>query len=271
MQPPDSAELCNLAVRAALRSGEVLARGFGTAFEIDSKDGKHDLVTEYDKRVEKLIIEMISKLYPDHGFLAEESGTSGDTDGQVLWIVDPLDGTVNFARGVPMFSVSIAAAVEGVVVCGVVYNPMVGELFVAEKGKGASLNGAPIKVTTCKGLRQGVVATGLPYNVAENPHHCIDQLAHIAHLGIPIRRIGSAALDLAYVASGKFDGFWEVILRPWDFAAGKILVEEAGGKVTSLNGSPVCETRAGPIVATNGILHAETLDHLSRYDYNTDS
>ena len=258
--------LTNRATRAALRSGEILRKGFGTPFQVESKTTKHDLVTEYDKKVEKEIIRLVHDEFPTHSFLAEESGESGDGKDDYEWIIDPIDGTVNFAHNIPMFCTSIAVAYKGEPIVGVIYNPMVNELFVAEKDRGATLNGRKIEVTKTEEITDGVVATGFPYNVAENPHHCIDQFAHVAKLGIPIRRIGSAAIDLAYVSCGRFDGFWEVVLNPWDFAAGILLVQEAGGKVTTLEDKPVPTRERSSIIASNTILHKQAVEHLAYYE-----
>jgi myo-inositol-1(or 4)-monophosphatase len=252
------------AVQAALKAGDILRRGFGSSFQISSKPGRHNLVTEYDNAAEKAIIQYIKSLYPDHGFLAEESGPTGSASAPVLWIIDPLDGTVNFAHQIPMFSVSIAAAIQGEVVSGVVYNPLVNELFVAEKGKGAFLNGTRIQVTANKTFDESLIATGFPYNVEENPHHCIDSFTQMLKLGIPLRRLGSAAIDLAYVASGRFDAFYEVMLYPWDAAAGKLLVEEAGGKVTHWDGSIRKFDTKETLLATNGHLHQQMVSQLGK-------
>jgi len=257
-------KMTNLAVDVAKKAGSLLKEGFGTSFEIQAKDGRHDLVTEYDKKSEKLIIDEISKAFPSHSFLAEESGTSGEK-GDIQWIIDPLDGTVNFAHGIPFFSVSIAAYDHKEVVLGVVYAPMLGELFVAKKGHGAYLNGKKLSVTKTKELQKCIVATGFPYNIQENPFHCIDQFTHIAKLGIPIRRMGSAAIDLSYIAAGRFDAFWEVVLNPWDFAAGLLLVTEAGGHITNLEGQPIDVEQRSSIVATNEVLKPIVLKHLSNY------
>lgn len=256
----NNAELLTVAVQAALQAGGLLRQGFGTAFEISSKEGHHNLVTTYDKLAEKTIAETVGKRFPTHGFLGEESGHQ--KSGSILWIVDPLDGTVNFAHNVPVFSVSIAVAVEGKVVVGVVYQPMTDELFWAEKGKGSFLNGKPLKVSTQMKLSEAFLATGFPYNVSEDPLSCIETFVKLTRKGIPIRRLGSAALDLSYVAAGRFDGYWEVTLQPWDIAAGLLLVEEAGGKVTRYDGSPCNPTEAGPVLATNKHLHTQILEVL---------
>ncbi len=258
---PNTSQLLNLAIRAALEAGHILLRGFGTLFEISSKPGKHNLVTEYDKLSEKTIITTILNEFPDHSFLAEESGISSP-GGTVTWIIDPLDGTVNFAKTIPNFSVSIAACINSEIVCGAVYQPITKELFFAEKGKGAFLNGSPLKVTTTTTVQEAFLSTGFPYNVDQNPLHCIETFSSIAKLGSPIRRLGSAAIDLSYVAAGRFDAFWEVVLEPWDLAAGKLLIEEAGGTVTKYDGSAIDPLIRGPVIATNTHLHPEMLKRL---------
>ena len=243
------------AVEAALQAGTLLKQGFGTHFAVRSKEGIHNLVTEYDHRSEKLIIDFLRQETPNSHFLAEESGlTRGNEDG-VVWIIDPLDGTVNFAHKIPMFAVSIAAEKNGEVISGVVYHPLVHELFVAEKGKGAFLNGQRLSVSQVSELPEAILATGFPYNLVENPLQCIDHFVDILRLGIPIRRLGAAALDLAYTAAGRMEGFFEVSLAPWDCAAGKLLVEEAGGKVSSWDGMVFDIRSYRPILASNGRIH----------------
>jgi myo-inositol-1(or 4)-monophosphatase len=251
-------ELLQCAVQAALKSGKILKEGFGTHFKISNKEGRNNLVTEYDHLSEKTIIEHINQNYPDHTFLAEESGETGlDKPGVVRWIVDPLDGTVNFAHSLPIFSISIAAELDGEILCGVVYHPMLDELFTAAKGKGAFLNGNPIQVSTTEYLYSSFLVTGFPYNVDKNPSNCVDTFVSIIKSGIPVRRLGSAALDLAYVAAGRFDGFWEINLNPWDVAAGILLVREAGGLVTQYNKAPY-NLMDKSILATNGRVHDES-------------
>lgn len=240
------------AVDAALKAGTILRNGFGTSFDISSKEGRHNLVTEYDTAAEKAIIGHITALFPDHVFLAEESGSTGQfRPDTVQWIVDPLDGTVNFAHGIPIFCVSIGAVVNNDIVCGVIYHPLLNELFTAVRGQGARLNGTPLHVSSPTTLQDSILVTGFPYNVHENPRNTIGHFSRIVGMGIPVRRLGSAALDLAYVAAGRFDGFWEVKLHPWDVAAGKLLVEEAGGTVTHYDGSPY-RLDGDTIIATNG-------------------
>ena len=264
MEQIDTSHLTFIAIQAALSSGDLLRKGFGTSFQIESKPGKQNLVTEYDKASEKRILSLIAKEFPDHRFLAEESGSSPPSSSSVVWVIDPLDGTLNFAHHIPVFTISIAATVDKKVVSAVVYQPITQELFVAEKGKGAYLNGNRISVTQTQSIEQAMMATGFPYNVDKNPLHCIESFAYMTQLGVPIRRLGSAALDLAYVAAGRFDTYWEVSLYPWDMAAGKLLVEEAGGKVTHWDGSPHLIFNNDSILATNGPLHAPMITHLNQ-------
>jgi myo-inositol-1(or 4)-monophosphatase len=257
-----SAELTFVAIQAALSAGALLRQGFDTAFEIQLKEGKQNLVTEYDKASEKNIISSIFQHFPDHAILAEESGDIHRGKSPITWIIDPLDGTVNFARNIPVFSVSIAAAIDHQIISGVVYQPITQELFIAEKGKGAYLNGKRISVSKTDQFDNAVMATGFPYDVDKNPLSCIDRFAIIQAKGVPIRRLGSAAIDLSYVAAGRFDAFWEVGLNPWDMAAGKLMVEEAGGKVSHWDGSPHKVFAYDTLLASNGILHQEMIEHL---------
>ena len=256
-----NSEFLNLSIQLALEAGSLLKEGFGSSFKISSKEGKQNLVTEYDKKSETLILEKIAKKFPQHGFLAEESGASVKKQ-EITWIIDPLDGTVNFARNIPLFCVSIAVAVGDEVVCGVVFQPMTQELFFAEKAKGAFLNGSCLRVSSVSCLEDSFLATGFPYNVDENPLHCIEVFSSIAKLGAPIRRLGSAALDLSYVAKGRFDAFWEVVLQPWDIAAAKLFVEEAGGSVSRYNGTSFSIFEKGPVVASNSLIHSALIQRL---------
>ena len=253
-----------IGIEAALLAGEILRQGFGSHFSITSKEGKHNLVTDYDHKSEKAILEFIQENVKDSHFLAEESGEVGKDLGGIYWIVDPLDGTVNFAHEVPFFSISIAALKDGKTVSGIVYQPITHELFVAEAGKGSFLNGKAIHVSEVFRLEESILATGFPYNLAKNPFHCIEHFVDILKLGIPIRRMGSAALDLAYTAAGRFEGFFEVELGPWDVAAGKLLVEEAGGKVTHWDGRPFDIHSGETIFASNKHIHDATAAILNR-------
>lgn len=246
--------LSAVAVRAAIKASHLLKKGFGTTFKIENKEGKNNLVTEYDKASEKCIIEEIRKHFPHHGFLAEESGSSSGSD--ILWIIDPLDGTANFAHGIPWFSISIAATLGETILAGVVLNPMTGDLFSAEKGGGAFLNGEKLKVSAESNIDKAMLGMGFPArSLEDNPLHCIDRLAEFVEQGIPLRRMGSAALDLSYVAAGRFDGFWELTLQPWDIAAGQLLVEEAGGKISHYDGKTRPLLSTGTFLASNSVLH----------------
>lgn len=262
--------LTTVATLAAQKTGEYLKKGFRSHFNVEIKEGRHNLVTEIDLRAEDLIIEFISGFFPDHSFLGEEKGAIIKDENAIQWIVDPLDGTLNFIHKVPVFTVSIAATFRGEVLCGVVFQPMTGEFFIAEKGKGAYLNGDRLQVSTTSLLENAYAATGFPYNLHEDPYHCIEVFSNFAKMGTPIRRMGSAVLDLAYLAAGRFDIYWNVHLKPWDYAAGKILVEEAGGKLTTFHSEPYNELIEGPVAASNGILHEQLIGGLSIHnDQNT--
>jgi myo-inositol-1(or 4)-monophosphatase len=253
--PEELSHITLIGVEAALQAGDILKRGFGTELTITSKAGRHNLVTEYDLLSERSIIQFIRQNIPSSQFLAEESGNVGKKSSSILWIIDPLDGTVNFAHQIPVFAISIAAQKEGQTVSGVIYQPMSQELFVAEKGIGAFLNGRRIKVSDIKSLDKAFLSTGFPYNLFENPDACIDHFTDVLRAGIPIRRLGAAAIDLAYTAAGRFDGFFETSLAPWDCAAGELLIEEAGGKVTHWNGKKFDLFSKKPLLATNGRIH----------------
>jgi myo-inositol-1(or 4)-monophosphatase len=255
-------ELTFVATQAALQAGALLRSGFDTQFSVKSKEGIQNLVTEYDHASEEAIIGLIRRHFPEHGILAEESGAS--KKHTVTWIIDPLDGTVNFARSIPVFSVSIAVAIEQQIVSGVVYQPMTQEIFIAEKGKGAFLNGKQIFVSKADHFNSALLATGFPYNVDQNPLQCIEKFAQLQAKGVPIRRLGSAALDLAYLAAGRFDAFWEVGLNSWDIAAGKLLVEEARGTVTHWDGSRHKIFGYETLLASNGLLHQAMVEHLKQ-------
>lgn len=246
-------------ISATHAAGRILADGFGSSFTINSKEGRHNLVTEYDLRCEALLREQLAAILPGSGFLGEEGGAT-NADAAAQWIVDPLDGTVNFAHGIPIFCVSVALQVDGTIVIGVIHHPLLNETFWAVRGEGAWLNGKRLQTSSTTSVHDSILVTGFPYNVQDNPERCIDQFSTVVRLGIPIRRLGSAALDLAYLAAGRFDGFWEVRLHPWDMAAGVLLVEEAGGMVTHYGGRSFVLAHDS-IVATNGHMHDE-LVHL---------
>ncbi|PWU15312.1 MAG: inositol monophosphatase [Chlamydiae bacterium] len=257
-------EWASFATEIALSAGDVLRKGFGSPFAISSKPGKQNLVTEYDKASENLLITAIKSCYPTHSIIAEEGGFYIQQESQVTWIIDPLDGTVNFAHEIPLFSISIAVAVDKEIACGVVYQPMTRELFVAQKQEGAFLNGRLLNVSPVSQINQALLATGFPYDVHKDPLHCIENFSKILRTGTPIRRLGSAAIDLAYVAAGRFDGFWEVGLNSWDMAAGMLLVKEAGGMVTHYDGTEHQIFGYYNLLATNKYLHPIMIDYLNK-------
>jgi myo-inositol-1(or 4)-monophosphatase len=240
------------AERIAREAATVLREGYGQAQEVNYK-GAVNLVTEWDRRSEELIVGSIRAAYPGHAILAEEGGRTHGT-GDYLWIVDPLDGTTNFAHGLPVFAVSIALTQGGRPVVGVVADALRQEVFAAEAGGGAMLNGRPVRVSTTEALGASLLATGLPYDVRTNPDNNLDHFVNFAVRSRAVRRIGSAALDLAWTASGRFDGYWEYRLFPWDVAAGALLVAEAGGQVTDALGGPDFLSGAS-ILASNGRIH----------------
>lgn len=248
--------MLDFAIETAREAGRVLAERFGRVSLAVSHKGDIDLVTEADLAAERLIVERIRSYYPRHAVLAEESGASepeGADTSAYKWIVDPLDGTTNYAHGYPCFCVSIALEHKGELVIGVIYDPTRDEMFAAERGAGASLNGRRIRVSAIDDLNQAMLCTGYPYDVRGRDNFARNFTNFIMHAQ-GVRRDGSAALDLAYVACGRFDGFWEEGLRPWDVAAGVLLIEEAGGRVSRYDGSPF-GIYAPPIMASNGIIH----------------
>ena len=229
--------LLNIAVRAARRAGEIIVRSLVRleSLEVTSK-GRNDYVSEIDRAAEREIIDIIHKHYPDHAILAEESGSSGESE--TVWIIDPLDGTTNFLHGFPVFAVSIAAQQRGKLEIGVIYDPMRQEVFTAARGGGAHLENHRIRVSKQRGLEGALLSTGFPYRTDE-PYadNYFAMFRALTTLTAGIRRPGSASLDLAYVAAGRTDGFWELGLKPWDTAAGTLMVLEAGGRVGSLAGN----------------------------------
>ena len=226
--------------------------------------GEINLVTEVDHLSEALIVKRIRDSFPDHGILTEESPETAK-NSSYRWIVDPLDGTTNYSHGYPAFCVSIALEESRKIRLGAVYNPMLDELFVAEKGAGAFLNGRRLKVSQTAELSRSLLATGFPYDIREDRNNNINYFEAMILNTQAVRRAGSAALDLAYLAAGRFDGFWELKLLPWDIAAGWLLVEEAGGLVTDLHGSPF-NFHSPDILASNGLIHAEMCGLLARTD-----
>jgi myo-inositol-1(or 4)-monophosphatase len=243
-------------------AGQILRAGYGKRHQIDLK-GEIDLVTEIDREAETYLLSAIQNRFPDHTIYSEESGLLPGHDSQV-WYIDPLDGTVNYAHGVPIFSVSIAYAENGKVILGAVFDPMQNEFFSAERGKGAWVNGKSIRVSNTKDLNSSLLVTGFPYDIRTNPNTNLDHYANLSFLSQGVRRFGSAAIDLAYVASGRLDGFWEISIHTWDIAAGALMVEEAGGIVTDMRGGPEYLKAPPTIIATNARIHSEMVAALNR-------
>jgi len=244
------------ALRAARWAGEVLREGFGREHEFSLKSSRVDLVTEYDRRAEEVIIEVIRERFPDHGLLAEESPGLA-REAEYRWIIDPLDGTTNYAHNYPIFALSIALERAGEVILGLVYGPILDELFLAERGRGATLNGERIHVSRTAELSQALLATGFPYDL-ERIGLNLRHFANFIHRAQGVRRDGSAALNLCYLACGRLDGFWEMDLKPWDVAAGALIVAEAGGRVSDFSGGEL-EIYGNEILASNGLIHAEMI------------
>jgi len=277
-------KIAQIGRQAALAAGVVMRQNYPKPHQITMK-GAIDPVTETDFQCQEIIIGMIRRAFPDHGFLAEERG--GEDVGQppsavpeithpglawesdplptCRWIIDPLDGTVNFAHGFPMFCVSIACEADGVLEYGVIYDPLRDELFEARRGAGASLNGRPIRVSATDRLDRALIATGFPYDIRERVPETMARLGRMLANTQGVRRAGSAALDLCYVACGRLDGFYEENLKPWDTAAGLLMVSEAGGKITTFDGRDY-DIYAPNMVASNGVLHPQLLSRLTEQD-----
>lgn len=244
-------------MEAAKAGAAEIQRFFNSEFKISHKEGVNNLVTEADHASEKAIMDIIKSKFPDHQVLAEETGEIIQ-DSNYKWIIDPIDGTVNFAHGIPLNCVSIGIEHEGEIILGCVYNPHLNELFFAEKGKGAFLNDKAIRVSEETQAIKACLVTGFPYTYINMPNGPLEIFERFIRKGVPVRRLGSAAIDLCWVAAGRFDGFYEHKLEAWDSAAGYLIVEEAGGKVTDFTGSKfsVYQHR---ILATNGKIHEEML------------
>ncbi|MGH9945548.1 MAG: inositol monophosphatase family protein [Pyrinomonadaceae bacterium] len=251
--------MLNFAIQTAREAGRILAERFGrVSLRVEHK-GDIDLVTEADLAAEQLIVERVRSYYPRHSILAEEAGVVERVEqpSEYKWIVDPLDGTTNYTHGYPCFCVSIALEVAGELKIGVIYDPTRDELFAAERGAGATLNGRRIRVSEVLELNRALICTGFPYDVRERGDFARHFTSFIMHAQ-GVRRDGSAALDLAYVACGRFEGFWEEGLRPWDVAAGAIIIEEAGGRLSRYDDSPLDIYRP-PVLASNGLVHEQMM------------
>jgi myo-inositol-1(or 4)-monophosphatase len=248
------------AVTTAREAGALLREFYRTGVTVKYKS-EIDLVTEADHASEALILKRIRSAYPDCAILSEESGASANTSS-AIWIADPLDGTTNFAHGLPIFSVTLALVVNNVIEVGVTFDPIHDELYTAQRGQGAYLNGERLQVSSVSTLDKALLVTGFPYDRRTNPNNNIRQFANFLLRAQGVLRLGSAALDLGAVAAGRLDGYWEARINPWDVAAGALLVTEAGGQVTMPNGSPL-DLFARQIVASNGLIQNAMIEVLS--------
>ena len=244
------------AEQIARKAGVLLKEKLNQKHDIYYK-GEINLVTEADKMSEDLIVTAISRNYPDHGILSEESPAIVGS-GKIRWIIDPLDGTTNYAHGYPVFCVSIALEDDGVVILGVIYDPMRDEMFIAARGEGTYLNGKKLNTSSTADISCSLLATGFPYDIRKSKENNLDYFVSMAKKAQAIRRAGAAALDLAYVAAGRFDGFWELKLMPWDMAAGMLMVEESGGTVSDILGKG-WRLSSPDVVATNGLIHKQMI------------
>lgn len=248
----------------AREAGAILRSGYGTVHAPEKK-GRIDLVTEFDKRSEALLLERIRTRFPDHAILAEESGAhAGAQDARVRWICDPLDGTTNFAHNYPFFCVSVGVEVEGAMAAGAVYDPVRDEMFSAARGHGATRNGEPIHISPIERLEDALLVTGFPYDVREFPERHLPLFQDFLLRAQGVRRDGSAALNLCYVAMGRFDGMWEGNLSAWDIAAGSLIVQEAGGVITGYAGEPL-RLDGRRIATANPALHARLLEVIAAH------
>jgi myo-inositol-1(or 4)-monophosphatase len=255
---PDPAFLAT-AVEAVVRAGEIQLSQFRSGVRIEMK-GVIDLVTEVDLEVERMFRAMVAERFPDHDVLAEELG-GASTGARCRWVFDPLDGTTNYAHGLPIFCASLALEIDGRPEVAAIYDPSRRELFTAERGVGAWLNGEPMTVSATETILEALLVTGFPYTVHETPERYLKVFGAFIARARAVRRLGSAALDLCYVAAGRMDGFWEESLQPWDTMAGGLIVQEAGGRVTALDGRPWVAAD-GHVLASNGLLHEQMMEIL---------
>jgi myo-inositol-1(or 4)-monophosphatase len=256
-------DMLDIAVACAKHAGEILLRNLDKPRSIQRKDSQDtNLVTETDKEVEDYIIGVITREFPDHGIVAEESGMRAAAS-EYRWIIDPLDGTTNYAHRLPLFCTSIGLEHRGELILGVVYDPTRDELYSAHKGSGAFLNGQRLKVSQTRLLGESLLVTGFPYDVRSNPHGVVEHFKSFLVKTRAVRRLGSAAIDFCYVAAGRFDGFWEGSLKPWDMAAGALIVQEAGGRFTDYHGKPTSIYNQA-MVASNGLIHDQMVEVLGR-------
>jgi len=252
------------AVEAVLRAGDIQLAHLGPGLLVRKK-GKIDLVTEADVAVEKMLRAMVADRFPDHQVVAEELGGNEPVRARHCWVFDPLDGTTNFAHGLPIFCSSLALEIDGSAAVAAVYDPSRRELFTATRGGGAHLNGVPLSVSDVDQLIDSLLVTGFSYAVHDSGEALVSLFGAFLGRAQAVRRLGSAALDLCYVAAGRFDAFWEQHLKPWDTSAGALIVEEAGGRVTGLDGCPF-DPRLGHVIASNGPLHVVMLETIRQWE-----
>lgn len=254
------------AEKAAREAGKLIIESIGKVKDISYKTLPTNLVTEVDKKSEEIIIEILLKDFPDFDVLAEESGSSSTKNSEYMWVIDPLDGTTNYTHSLPIFSVSIGLVKGNDVIAGVIYDPTRDHLFHAELGKGAYLNSKKLHVSKVKDVKKALLVTGFPYNIEQNPDYCFERFIKMTSESRAVRRLGSAAIDFAYIAAGIFDGFWEVKLNPWDIAAGYLLVKEAGGKVTNFV-SEEGDIYNKQVLASNGFIHNKMVELLAEAEH----
>lgn len=254
--------MINKVINIAKEAGEVIRNGFGENIKIEFKTGDNNLVTNIDKAAEKTILDFVKLEYPNHSIIAEESGTERKSS-EYTWVIDPLDGTTNFAHGLPIFAVSIGIQKNNETITGVVYDVMNDKVYAAEKGGGTYVNGYKSSVTKNNSLPESLVVTGFPYDIKKDLDETVRVFTQFLLKTRGVRRLGSAAIDLCYVSSGVFDAFWESGLNPWDVCAGMLLVKEAGGTISNFNGESI-NIFANQILATNGFIHNDMLKVFNR-------
>ena len=264
-QPANELQIfLDVATESVLAAGAVLKERWGKLNDIQEKGHPGDLVTEADKLAEAEVLKVLQRHLPQHQILAEESGALGNADSKYLWAIDPLDGTTNYAHGLPLAATSVGLMINGVPAVGAVYNPFSDELFRAATGLGATCNRRPIRVSQTDKLSKSLLITGFAYDRRETNDNNYAEFCHLTHLTQGVRRLGCASMDLAGVACGRLDGYWERGIQPWDMAAGIVILREAGGKITAYDGSPL-DIASGRVLATNSLIH----DELSQALLNT--